>query len=65
MRPRAAVRRKGMREQQGNAHQEVTTQLSISLAKVGKGALTLPKRYGLDSLSKSYRERVEMRLQTI
>lgn len=48
---------------QGNAHQEVTTQLSISLAKVGRGALTLPKRYGLGSLSKSYRKRGETRLQ--
>ncbi len=28
-----------------------------SLAKVGKAALTLPQRYNLDSLSRSYREK--------
>ena len=48
-----------------NILRKVTTQLGLNLVKVGKGALTLPKRYGLDYLSKSYRERGETRLQSV
>ena len=43
---------------------KVATQLGINLAEVGKAALTLPKRYDLSCLSKSYRKNSEMRLQT-
>lgn len=42
-----------------NIIRKVATQLGISLAKVGKAALTLPQRYNFDSLSRSYRERSE------
>lgn len=42
-----------------NIIRKVATQLGISLAKVGKAALALPQRFGLDSLSRSYRERSE------
>ncbi len=38
---------------------KVTTQLDINLAKVGGEVLTLPKRYDLSSLKKSYRKRGE------
>lgn len=43
-----------------NILKKVATHLGISLAEVGKAALTLPKRYRLDSLSKSYREQYEV-----
>ncbi|AOY81609.1 transposase [Moorena producens JHB] len=39
-----------------NILRKVATQLGISLAEVGRAALNLPRRYKLDSLSKSYRE---------
>lgn len=43
-----------------NCLKKVATQLNISLTKVGKGALTLPKRYDLyKNLSRSYRKRCE------
>ncbi|MDJ0659054.1 MAG: transposase [Crocosphaera sp.] len=43
-----------------NVLKKVATQLNISLTKVGKGALTLPKRYDLyKNISKSYRKRCE------
>ena len=48
-----------------NCLKKVATQLNIDLAEVGRAALTLPKRYNLSCLSKSYRKRGEMRLQTI
>lgn len=44
---------------------KVATQLGISLAEVGKVALTLPKRYHLHLMCRSYRKNGEMRLQTI
>lgn len=44
---------------------KVATQLGISLAKVGRAVLNLPKRYDLfSSLKRSYRKRCEVRLQT-
>ncbi len=48
-----------------NCLKKVATQLGISLAEVGRGCLTVPKRYNLSCLSKSYRKRYEMCLQTI
>ncbi|MGK7896419.1 MAG: RNA-guided endonuclease TnpB family protein, partial [Xenococcus sp. (in: cyanobacteria)] len=42
---------------------KVAIQLGISLAEVGREALTLPKRYDLSCLSKIYRKRGETRLQ--
>ncbi len=42
-----------------NILRKVTTQLDINLAKVGGEVLTLPKRYDLSSLKKSYRKRGE------
>ena len=44
---------------------KVAIQLNISLAEVGKGSLTLPKRYDLSSMKKSYRKRVENRFLTV
>ncbi|SRR5579883_431934 len=35
---------------------KVATQLGLNLAKVGSGSLTLPQRYDLTRLSKSYRK---------
>ena len=46
-----------------NILRKVTTQLNLDLIKVDKEALALPKRYRLDSLSKSYRQRVETQQQ--
>ena len=40
-----------------NILRKVTTQLELSLAKVGGEVLTLPKRYELTSMTKSYREK--------
>lgn len=40
-----------------NIIRKVITQLKVSLAKVSRAVLTLPQRYRLDSLSKSYRIR--------
>ena len=40
-----------------NILRKVATQLNIDLAKVSRAVLSLPKRYGLASLSKSYREK--------
>jgi putative transposase len=43
---------------------KVATQLGINLAKVGRAALNLPKRYDLfNALSQSYRKRCEVWLQ--
>ena len=47
----------------GTRNKRVATQLGISLAEVGREALTLPKRYDLSCLNKSYRKRGETRLQ--
>ncbi|MGK7897590.1 MAG: RNA-guided endonuclease InsQ/TnpB family protein [Xenococcus sp. (in: cyanobacteria)] len=46
-----------------NCLKKVATQLGISLAEVGREALTLPKRYDSSCLNKSYRKRGETRLQ--
>ena len=40
-------------------NQDVAIQLGISLAEVGREALTLPKRYDLSCLKKLYRKRAE------
>ena len=42
-----------------NILKKVITQLGIILAKVTKGVLTLPQRYVLTRLNKSYRKRCE------
>ena len=42
-----------------NIIRKVATQLGISLAKVGRAVLNLPKRYNLSSLSRFYREKNE------
>ena len=42
-----------------NCLRKVATQLGLNLAKVGREVLALPKRYDLDSLTKSYRKRAE------
>jgi IS605 OrfB family transposase len=42
-----------------NILRKVSTQLGLSLVKVGRGCLTVPHRYDLSSLSKSYRRRSE------
>lgn len=47
-----------------NILRKVATQLGLNLTEVGRAVLTMPKRYDLDSLSRSYRERCEARLQT-
>jgi IS605 OrfB family transposase len=47
-----------------NILRKVATQLGLNLAKVGRAALNLPKRYDVfKGLSKSYRKRCEVRLQ--
>ncbi len=46
-----------------NILKKVAIQLNISLAEVGKEALTLPKRYTLGDLKKIYRKRCEAVLQ--
>ncbi len=47
-----------------NILRKVATQLGLNLAKVGRAALNLPKRYDLfSSLSRSYRKRCEVLLQ--
>ncbi len=38
-----------------NIIRKVATQLGLDLAKVGRGVLMLPQRYGFDSLTKKYR----------
>ncbi|MEW5857461.1 MAG: RNA-guided endonuclease TnpB family protein, partial [Cyanobacteriota bacterium] len=41
-----------------NIINKVATQLGLCLAKVGKGSLTLPKRYDMfTNLTRSYREK--------
>ena len=40
----------------GSILRKVAVQLGISLAEAGKAALTLPKRYHLHSLRRSYRK---------
>ena len=47
-----------------NVLKKVAIQLGISLAEVGREALTLPKRYDLSCMSKLYRQRSEMRFRT-
>ena len=42
-----------------NCLKKVATQLGISLAEVGRECLSVPKRYDLTCLSKSYRKRCE------
>lgn len=49
----------------GSILRKVATQLEISLVEVGKAALTLPKRYHLHLMRRSYRKNGEMCLQTI
>ena len=44
-----------------NILKKVATQLNLNLAEVGKGSLTLPKRYDLSCMRKLYRQRAEMR----
>ena len=51
------------RKAQGNAHQEVATQLGINLAEVGRASLNVPQRYKLDYMSRDYRKRCEARFQ--
>ena len=46
-----------------NIIRKVITQLKASLAKVTRGVLSLPQRYDLDRLSKSYRKQAESVLQ--
>jgi putative transposase len=48
-----------------NCLKKVATQLGISLAKVGKGCLTVPKRYDLSALTRSYRKQAETELQPV
>ena len=48
-----------------NCLRKVATQLGINLARVGKEVLTLPKRYDLNCLTRSYRKQAEMWLQPI
>jgi IS605 OrfB family transposase len=47
-----------------NILRKVATQLNLNLTEVGRAVLTLPKRYGLDSLSRSYRKRVRCAVST-
>jgi putative transposase len=49
----------------GSILRKVATQLGISLAKVGKAALTLPKRYDVHLMRRSYRKNGETRLQPV
>ncbi|WP_013323657.1 RNA-guided endonuclease InsQ/TnpB family protein [Gloeothece verrucosa] len=46
-----------------NIIRKVITQLEVSLAKVTRGVLSLPQRYRLDRLSKSYRKQASWWLQ--
>ena len=48
-----------------NILKKVAIQLKLSLAEVGRGILTVPKRYDLSTLKKSYRQRGENRLLAI
>ncbi|WP_107667319.1 RNA-guided endonuclease TnpB family protein [Cyanothece sp. BG0011] len=48
-----------------NCLRKVATQLGLDLARVGKECLTVPKRYDLENLTKSYRKQAEMWLQPI
>ncbi|MGK7915064.1 MAG: RNA-guided endonuclease TnpB family protein, partial [Prochloraceae cyanobacterium] len=48
-----------------NILKKVAIQLKLSLAEVGRGILTVPKRYDLSCLKKSYRKRYETRLQPV
>lgn len=48
-----------------NCLKKVATQLGIGLAEVGRESLTVPKRYDLSCLSKSYRKSGETRLQPV
>ncbi|MDJ0597702.1 MAG: transposase [Crocosphaera sp.] len=48
-----------------NLLKKVATQLGINLARVVKERLTVPTRYDLDCLTKSYRKQAEMWLQPI
>ncbi len=45
-----------------NCLRKVATQLGLDLARVGKGSLTVPKRYDLNCLTRSYRKRAEARI---
>ena len=49
----------------GSILRKVAVQLGINLARAGKAALTLPKRYTLDMMRRVYRKNGEMCLQTI
>jgi putative transposase len=49
----------------GSILKKVATQLGISLAEVGKAALTLPKRYDVHLMRRSYRKNGETCLQTV
>ncbi|WP_069790996.1 RNA-guided endonuclease InsQ/TnpB family protein (plasmid) [Cyanobacterium sp. IPPAS B-1200] len=48
-----------------NILKKVSTQLGLDLAKVRRGALTLPKRYDASLLNKSYRKRSEQVLTCV
>ncbi len=48
-----------------NIIKKVAIQLRVSLAEVGRESLTVPKRYDLSCMSKSYRKRGETRLQPV
>ncbi|PHV61506.1 IS200/IS605 family accessory protein TnpB-related protein, partial [Cyanobacterium aponinum] len=48
-----------------NILKKVSTQLGITLAEVSKEALTLPKRYNVNSLTKVYRKRSEQVLTCV
>ncbi|MEL6440996.1 MAG: transposase [Cyanobacteria bacterium J06621_8] len=48
-----------------NCLKKVATQLGISLAEIGRESLTVPKRYDLYCLSKSYRKSGEARLKPV
>ena len=45
----------------GSILKKVATQLGISLVEVGRAALTLPKRYNLHLMRRSYRRNGETR----
>ncbi|MGL6344740.1 MAG: RNA-guided endonuclease InsQ/TnpB family protein [Waterburya sp.] len=49
----------------GSILRKVAIQLGISLAEVGKAALTLPKRYNIHLMRRSYRKNAETCLQTV
>ena len=48
-----------------NILKKVAIQLKLSLAEVGRGILTVPKRYDLSFLRKSYRKRFKNRLLAV